>query len=312
MSSNYTFYCEICNKYYKSIQSLSNHKSRYHKKSKPKVNIEDTIGKPKVNINHASGKPKVNIYNDINNEEDNIKYYKCNFCDKKYSYKQSKYRHQKSCKENFLVQNEKLKQDVENIREEVKEQLIEILKKECKMHPKTLQKINKQLLQQNNSGNINNGTINNITNYNIIQLGEENLLDVLSKREQIMILNKKHQSLNHYIEMVHFNDNFPQFKNIAVTNMKDNLAYMYDNRRNKFIAVKKDELLDTVIEMRMLDIEDFYNNNENELDTKTKANIKKFIDKMSKDNKYYEFKKSDIKLLLYNNSDSNVIKNLEC
>jgi hypothetical protein len=61
--------------------------------------------------------------------------------------------------------------------------------------------------------------------------------------------------------------------------------------------------------MRMLDIEDFYANNEDYLDQKTKTNIKKFINKMSKDETFYEFKKSDIKLLLYNNSD--IIKELE-
>jgi transcriptional regulator NrdR family protein len=178
----------------------------------------------------------------------------------------------KTCK--VKLEKEKNKDKID-IKEEIKEQLLEILKKECKMHPKTLQKINKQLMQQNNSGNINNGTINNINNYNIIQLGDENLLDVLSKKEQIMILNKKHQSLNHMIEYVHFNNNFPQYKNIAITNMKDGLAYMYDKDKNKFIAIKKEELLNTVIEMRMLDIEEFYSNNEDELDPKTKVNIKK-------------------------------------
>ena len=126
-----------------------------------------------------------------------------------------------------------------------------------------------------------------------------------------MILNKKHQSLNHMIEYVHFNNKYSQFRNIAITNMKDGLAHMYDKEKNKFIAIKKDELLNTVIEMRMLDIEDFYANNEDYLDQKTKTNIKKFINKMSKDETFYEFKKSDIKLLLYNNSDNDVIKNIE-
>jgi hypothetical protein len=302
------YICNTCYKKYKHRQSLYRHNKSC---GKPKVNIYEASGKPKVNIYEASGKPKVNIINNLNNEDDTNTYYKCNFCDKKYIYKQSKYRHQKKCKNNLLVQNEKLKQKVEDIKEEIKEQLLEILKKECKMHPKTLQKINKQLEQNQNNTNcgiINNGTIN----YNIIQLGDENLLDVLSKKEQIMILNKKHQSLNHMIEYVHFNNNFPQYKNIAITNMKDGLAYMYDKEKNKFIAIKKEELLNTVIEMRMLDIEEFYSNNEDELDPKTKVNIKKFINKITNDDKYFEFKKSDIKLLLYNNSDSDLIKNLEC
>ena len=35
------------------------------------------------------------------------------------------------------------------------------------------------------------------------------------------------------IECVHFNDKYPQFKNIAITNLKDNIAYKYDNIDNK-------------------------------------------------------------------------------
>ena len=302
MDLHKTYNCKTCNKKYKHRQSLNKHINTKHN---PNININNDAHKPNISIKTYNDKPNISI-NMTENIVDNDEFFQCRFCDKKYMHYQSRWRHEKLCKDNLIVQNQKLKDEVENI----KEQIMEILKKECKMHPKTLQKINKQLEQNQNNTNcgiVNNG---NIT-YNIIQLGEENLLDVLSKKEQIMILNKKHQSLNHYIEMVHFNDKFPQFKNIAITNMKDDLAYMYDKGKNKFIGIKKDELLNTVIEMRMLDIEDFYSNNEDDLDPITKVNVKKFINKMSKDDKYFEFKKSDIKLLLYNNSDSNVIKKLE-
>jgi hypothetical protein len=306
MSLDYTFYCNICDKYYKSIQSLSNHKSRFHKSGKPKVNIKTPLGKPKVNINDASGKPKVNIPNIDDIEDDNIKYYYCDFCDKKYVYKQSKYRHQKKCKSNLKNENDFLKKEIENI----KENLMEILKKNCKMHPKTLEKINKQLSQKqnnNNCGIVNNGNI--INNYTI-QFGNENLLDVLTKKEQIMILDKKHQSLNHLIEYVHFNDKFPQFQNIAITNMKDNIAYMFNEERNNFIAMNKNELLDTVIDMRMLDIEDFYENNIENINEATKKNISNFLNKMSNSDEYLEMKKTDIKLVLYNNTKTPSIKEI--
>jgi hypothetical protein len=301
------YICKICNKKYKYRQSLSRHNITKHKS-----NISHDTIKDKSNISHnaVNDKPNISIYNKkkISTSDD---LYKCHFCEKKYIHYQSRWKHEKKCKNNLKKEIDLLKEKHSKELEEMKEQLLEILKKECKMHPKTLQKINKQLEQNQNNTNcgiVNNGTIN----YNIIQLGDENLLDVLSKKEQIMILNKKHQSLNHMIEYVHFNNNFPQYKNIAITNMKDGLAYMYDKDKNKFIAIKKEELLNTVIEMRMLDIEEFYSNNEDELDPKTKVNIKKFINKITNDDKYFEFKKSDIKLLLYNNSDSDLIKNLEC
>jgi hypothetical protein len=74
---------------------------------------------------------------------------------------------------------------------------MEIINKKCKIHPKTLQKINKQLNIDNNGIiNENNGTINNnnIT-YNIIGLGHENLTDVFSKKEKLKILKHKYCSL---------------------------------------------------------------------------------------------------------------------
>jgi hypothetical protein len=305
MNSN-VYKCNICNKNYKYRQSLSRHKINKHKS-----NISHYVNNDKPYISHDANTDKPNISLNTNkNIANSNDLYKCNFCDKKYMHYQSRWKHEKKCKENLLIQNKKLKEDHLKEIEQLKEQLLEILKKECKIHPKTLQKINKQLEQNqnnNNCGIVNNGTIN----YNIIQLGDENILDVLTKKEQIMILNKKQQSLNHIIEYVHFNDKFPQYKNIAITNMKDCLAYMYDNNKNKFIAIKKDELLNTVIEMRMLDIEDFYNNNEDSLDLKTKRNIKNFINKMTKDDKYFEYKKSDIKLLLYNNSNNEIMKEIE-
>ena len=298
----YIYECKYCDKKYKHQPSLSRHINAKHN---PNIINKTTLDNPNIIPNAINDNHHIIPKNETVN-----RCYLCKYCNQEFTHYQNRWRHEKKCKDK-KTEIDLLKEKHSIELEQMKEQLMEILKKECKMHPKTLQKINKQLEQNQNNTNcgiINNG---NIT-YNIIQLGEENLLDVLSKKEQIMILNKKHQSLNHYIEMVHFSDKFPQFKNIAISNMKDDLAHMYDKNKNKFIAIKKDELLNTVIEMRMLDIEDFYNNNENDLDPKTKANIKKFIDKMSNDDKYFEFKKSDIKLLLYNNSDSDVIKKLEC
>jgi ABC-type Fe2+-enterobactin transport system substrate-binding protein len=55
------------------------------------------------------------------------------------------------------------------------EKLKEMLQKSLKIHPKTLTKINKQL----NNNTQNNNTINNI----YVQLGRENLSEILSSKE---------------------------------------------------------------------------------------------------------------------------------
>ena len=57
---------------------------------------------------------------------------------------------------------------------------------------KTLQKINNQLN--------NHGTINNIT---IIQLGKENLSELLTKQEKLGILNRQAMGINDIVELAH-------------------------------------------------------------------------------------------------------------
>ena len=74
---------------------------------------------------------------------------------------------------------------------EIKKQMEEMknmLQKALKIHPKTLQKINKQL----NATNMVNGNINT---YNIVQLGNENLNDILSQKQKLKILNRQAMSL---------------------------------------------------------------------------------------------------------------------
>ena len=78
--------------------------------------------------------------------------------------------------------------------------------KNCKIHPKTLQKINKQLI----NNNINNGTINNITNngtinnnINIVKFGSENIKDNLNEKEILKILNSRYGAIEESIKEVH-------------------------------------------------------------------------------------------------------------
>jgi transcriptional regulator NrdR family protein len=218
------YQCKSCEKKYKHQPSLSRHINAKHN---PNIIHETSFYNPNIIPNAINDNPNIIPENETVN-----RCYLCKYCNQEFTQYQNRWRHQKKCKDK-KSEIELLKEEHSKEIEKMKEQLLVLLKKECKMHPKTLQKINKQLMQQNINGNVNNGTINNITNnFNIIQLGEENLSEILSKKEQIMILNKKHQSLNHMIEYVHFNNKYSQFRNIAITNMKDGLAHMYDKNKN--------------------------------------------------------------------------------
>ena len=293
-----TILCKYCNKEYASYASRSNHIKKFHIVNTE--NIQTEIAKTSPKIKNIS--PEIA---NISLKKDNII---CEHCKITFTRIDSLRKHNNRCKiknneDNKLKQeNEQLKEIVEKVKKEkeemkqdielLKKQMLEIMNKQNKIHPKTLTKINKQL---------NNNTIIN-NNINIIQLGGESLDTLFNKNQQIDVLNKKYKCLEYLVKQIHFNDNYPQFKNILITNTQNNIGYRYDKIENKFIAINKNELLDDVITERMGDIENFYDNQLQYLDSRTKDIIHCFIAKMSdKNEKYYEQKMKDIKLVIYNN-----------
>lgn len=285
------FICKICNKKYKSYQSLWNHNRKFH---------------PNLNHNEQNMSISMSI---LSHSEQNNKLFKCEFCNKQYKHIQSKNRHQKKCtlvyknkceileKENKELKN-KYKEHNTEIKE-LKDQLLEMMNKQCKMHHQTFNKIQNQLTNNFYS------SIENYNNYtfNIVQLGQEDLVNTLSKKEQLKVLNKKYKSLNYLVDYIHCNDKFPEFNNVIITNLQNNIAYKYDLDKQKFIAIKKDELIDDIIYYRMGDLEEFYDIHLNYLDTKTKNIITDIINKMDGNNKFINKKKNEIKLILYNNKN---------
>ena len=179
---------------------------------------------------------------------------------------------------------------------------------------KTLQKINTQL---NNSG-----TINNIT---IVQLGKENLSELLTKQEKLGILNRQAMGINDIVELAHTSGKYKKCMNVYITNLQNTIGYMYDEKQNNFIAVNKNELLNDLLDSRMsrlvpslqttlefveqiltgLDIEKFYEEFQEKINADKAEKIKKFIDRMNDDEDCLKgLKKEEIKLILYNSKEA--------
>jgi hypothetical protein len=307
------YLCDLCDKEYSNRQNLWRHKKTHINLNIP-IDIINTTKLPRVPQKNET-LPQ-NTTKIPQNTTYLLKTTNCKYCDKKLARYDSLKRHEAICKfktikqdksdKNLEKENEELKDALKKQFEEnnqIKLMLSELLNKNCKVHPKTLQKINKQLNIGDNgtiNENINNGTVNNIT-YNIIGLGHENLTEVFSKKEKMAILKYRYYSLPQLVEYAHFNDKYPQFKNILITNTQNNLAYKYDTKKKQFVAVNKDELLDDIVDERMCDINSFYEELEKELDEKTKEILDKVKDKIENDPAYKEIKKKDIKLIIYNN-----------
>ncbi len=72
------------------------------------------------------------------------------------------------------------------------------------MHPKTFQK----MVNSNNNSN-NNITINN---FKFIEYGNEDLYNVFSKKEKLMLLKSKGSPIENIIKYTHLNDKYPQLE----------------------------------------------------------------------------------------------------
>jgi hypothetical protein len=266
--------CKYCNKDFASYSSRSNHIKKYHNDN----NIQKIDNDIHVNIQE-------NIQKCI---------YKCEYCEKEYKTYFIKWRHEKKCKskENNVNKIDKLEKQNDEMQKQLQE-LKELIQKSMKIHPKTLQKINNQL-NMNNNGVINNNFV--------VQLGYEDFNNVLSEKEKIGLLNKHSNSVVEMVKMVHVNpiEKYKQYKSMYITNLQNNVAYKYDDDCKKFIAVSKSDLLDSIIDNRLADIESFHEDYKDKITPFTSKHIQKFIERMSNEKEYKDLKKEELKFAIYN------------
>ena len=122
-------------------------------------------------------------------------------------------------------------------------------------------------------------------------------------------------SLEESIKTIHFNDKRPEFKNIYITNLKDQYAYVFDG--NKFTVGLKSDILGELVDNHFENIEISIDEYKDKLQPKTVEVLDKFIEKMNNDmdefidnqhKKSYPnfktFKVNLIKLMIYNETDT--------
>ena len=307
------FNCNICIKTYSSKSSLCNHNKKFHN-----IINNKCLKKTEENCNSTEKSPKSQIYD-------------CRFCNKKYNNKNSRWSHEQKCKNIIKETNELEKMKEETKQKElilqIKKEEKEILKLKLKLEKSNkidninLKKLNKILMERNNKiKNINShNTINNtqtINNFQLIGFGKEEVFETLTNRDKKLIIDARYNSLDKLIEIVHCGK-YNQFKNIIITNMKDNYMYKYDDKLGHFILSTKSDVLNSLIDYRLDDLEIIYNDllEKNKLDETTKNIIEKFINKINyidtkytdydgkEHENYKQYKINEIKVLLFNNQD---------
>ena len=298
--------CEICNKTYASIFSLSKHKRLYH------TDKQD--------------------HDRVKNVEDEL--YHCRYCkNKTYTNYKSRWKHEKKCKPtpenivaNVLVENDKIKKENEKIKKErdaYKDKIIKLqdkLIKTNRLTDRSFKAINKILMERSYymSQSQNNNSLNTINSNNTLQIcniGSEDVLNVLTEQQKKQIMSAKFKSLDKLVEITHCGE-YNQFKNIIVTNLKDEFAYKYDDSKGFFVTVKKNDIITDIIDYRIYNLSEIYDEmeNGNKIDAKTKVVLQRFMDRCDSEDpfeddhgikypNYKEYKKDCVKILLYNNHE---------
>ena len=297
------FPCKICNKDYSSYKSLWNHTNKFHNNNVSKNTPDVSKNTPDVSKN-------TQII--INKNLDKIT---CKFCNKHYSTPQNRWKHEQKCKLKKIIDTDEINKLKETINE-LKNQVSILLKEKGKIHHKTLQKINNQL------NNINNGTIINNT---YVKFGELEYENVLSENQVKQILNKQYKCLEESIKQIHFNEELPEYNNVFITNMKDDIAYIFNGKQ--FISIRKNEMLNELIDSHIKEINLSLEKNKNKLNEKYVIRLEKFLDMLNDDDtkftdydnqrtytSYKAYKINSIKLLIYNESDKKkfeILNNME-
>jgi hypothetical protein len=129
-------------------------------------------------------------------------------------------------------------------------------------------------------------------------------------------MNSKYGCLEKLIEIVHCGK-YSQFKNVILTNMKDNYMYKYDDTKGCFILGTKSEIMNTLVDGKLFDLDIIYNDllEKNKIDDRTKNCIEDFVNRIHNNDEkftdidgkehenYKHYKINEIKLLLFNNQD---------
>ena len=261
--------CKICVKKYSSQHSLCNHNRKFHKSNNiVDSNKNNTIIKLEKTIEDL----KKQLSKDL----------QCEYCNKTFTLKSSKIRHNKICKEKDKEPSQKI-----------------------------------SIINNNNNTIINNIIIqvnkNDYKTYDFNSKKDKTIIPIiLDDDTKIKLCSEPHYNLIPKLVEIVYCGKYIQFRNVYITNLTNKIIYVYKN--GNFIADDKEDVLNILFENNYCNLDNIYedvkcmeNINPDIMD-KINKNYKKFIEKYEADDVKYskyknfkEFNKNKISFLLYNN-----------
>ena len=176
---------------------------------------------------------------ELNSEENNTnkKEFKCSICDKLFTRKDNLTRHiNKYCNKKLNLENQ-----FNNLKEEIL-----ILKEQV-------------IINNDNSINNSNNTTNTQNNIiNINNFGSENL-EMLTEKFMCDMIDKPYTAIPKMIKKIHFNDKYPENKNIRMFNKRCDKLQILNHKIWKYVS--KDETISELVNDKNYEMYKFYENN---------------------------------------------------
>ena len=262
------FECDLCFKTFSKKSNLSRHKLSYCKKNKLN-NLNELNVINKINEKLKNKNEQIDLLIEQNNE---IK------------------------KQNEKLQKLLIEENLEHKKHtaELHNMILNLIKKETKKktNKSNINTQNNNIINNtttNSNNNINNGTVNNnIT----IQFGKEDLSQIDNKHFLNLIKSNSTgvKIITDLVKMIHFNEEYPQFQNVYMTDLNRGRIILFDGSKWKTIT-NGEKIIPEIIEKAV----EFSNDKENKFRSEYKLNkkaisrldvIKKYTTKC--DNEYLE------------------------
>ena len=201
-----------------------------------------------------------------------IKYH-CNYCHRKFNRKDSLTRHLKNCNDKINIHKLKGKSNA--------------------------------LAYTNVNGNDNTTTLANFIKspiyINLIIYAKDGIKN-LSYDELNNVLGSNENLVQALTKTVNLNPNKPQHHNIYYSDMKSSYGEVYENK--KWVRKKIDEILETLIDAKLEDLNEILNDMNDFLNKKTRNKIKETIERFDCTKPDYRKKlKTYLRPILYNHKD---------
>jgi hypothetical protein len=293
--------CEFCNKKFTTRQNLWKHTHKFH--------IDE------LNKKHSVDDEKITSTNEHTNNELLDKKSKeiiCEYCGHEFARKYNLKNHYLICKKKLNDQPNLLKK-IEDLSNELTQ-----IKKQMGNQPNKITNIGKQNNNNVSNGNIVNG---NIIHNTFIKFGKLEYEKIFTEADICRILNNRMLSLEEGIKSVHFNPKKPEYGNIFITNMRDDLAYIFDGKH--FISVSKNEMLNELVGIHIDEINLSFEKLKDKINTSYVKRLEVFLEMLNDDDKeYYDednnksyqnyraYKINKVKNLVYDNSDAKKLMQL--